>query len=259
MDKKPSYKELENGVRMLTDEALEHRLLEKTIMDSSERIKFFAYSISHDLKSPVISLYSLTKRLQKDYADILDEKGLRYCDHILKTAGQIAALVEQINVFIITKETPVRIEKISLKEILKVIREEFSPQLTLQAINWQEPALLPEINADRLCIIRAIRNIIDNALKYGGEALTEINIKYKESDKFHILSVKDDGIGLRGQDSSRDIFAPFIRRGTSRGIQGSGLGLNILKEIAEKHEGTVWLEPGRERDVTFYKSISKYL
>jgi PAS domain S-box-containing protein len=233
--------------------------MEKALNESSEKIRFFAYSISHDLKSPTIGLYGLTKRLHKDYADILDEKGQRYCEQILKTAEQIAALVEQINVFISTKEAPLTIERLAVKEVLQVIREEFSSQLSIREIRWSEPDYIPDMVADRLCIIRALRNLVDNALKYGGEALTEIDIKYKGSGESHILSIKDNGIGLKEQDSHQDIFAPFIRRKTSKGIQGSGLGLTIIREIAEKHGGDVWLELGQERGLTFYISIPKNL
>ena len=140
-----------------------------------------------------------------------------------------------------------------------MIREEFSTQLNIREISWLEPDYIPEIKADRLSIIRALRNLVDNALKYGGEALTEINIRYKKSSESHILSIKDNGIGLKEQDYHQDIFGPFIRRKTSKGIEGSGLGLTIVREIAEKHDGQVWLEPGLKRGITFYISIPKYL
>ena len=235
----------------------ERKQMERALEESSEKIKFFAYSILHDLKSPSIGLYGLTKRLLKDYADILDERGQRYCEQILKTAGHITALVDQVNVFISTKETPLTIERLRLKEVLKIIREEFSSQLSIRKIRWSEPDYLPEINADRLCIVRALRNLVDNALKYGGEALSKIDVKYEGSGESHILSIKDNGIGLKEQNSHQDIFAPFIRRKTSKGIQGSGLGLTIIREIVEKHGGEVWLEPGRKRGITFYISIPK--
>jgi PAS domain S-box-containing protein len=237
----------------------DRKQMEKALKESSEKIKFFAYSISHDLKNPAIGLYGLTKRLHKDYEDILDEKGQRYCEQILQCAGQIVALVEQINVFISTKEAPLTIERLALKEVLQMIREEFSSQLSIREIRWSEPDYIPEIQADRLCIIRALRNLVDNALKYGGEALSEIDIKYEGSGESHILSIKDNGIGLKEQDSHPNIFAPFIRRKTSKGIQGSGLGLAIIREIAEKHGGDVWLELGQERGITFYISIPKNL
>jgi signal transduction histidine kinase len=259
MTKKPTYRELEQCVKEVKNEAIDYKQVEKTLKDSSEKIKFFAYSVAHDLKSPSIGLYGLTKRLHKDYADILDEKGQRYCEQILKTAEQIATLVEQINVFISTKETPLNTERLKPKEVLQVIREEFSSRLGIREIRWSEPDYIPEIKADRLCIIRALRNLVDNALKYGGEALSEIDIKYNGSGESHTLSVKDNGIGLKEQDSHKDIFSPFIRSKTAKGIQGSGLGLAILREIAEKHGGEVWLEPGQKRGITFFISIPKNL
>jgi PAS domain S-box-containing protein len=237
----------------------ERKQVEEALQKSSEKIRLFAYSVSHDLKSPAIGLYGLTKRLYKDYADILDEKGQKYCEQILKTAEQIAALVEQINIFISTKEAPLTIERLGLKEILQAIREEFSTQLNIRQIRWLEPDGIPGIKADRLSIIRALRNLVDNALKYGGESLSEISIRYKESGESHILSIKDNGIGIREQGNDQDVFGPFIRRKTSKGIEGSGLGLTIVREIAEKHGGEVWLEPGQDRGITFYISIPKYL
>jgi PAS domain S-box-containing protein len=237
----------------------ERKQIEEALQKSSEKIRLFAYSVSHDLKSPAIGLYGLTKRLFKDYADILDEKGQRYCEQILKTAEQIAALVGQINAFISTKEAPLTVERLGLKEILQAIREEFSTQLNIRQIRWLEPDGIPGIKADRLSIIRALRNLVDNALKYGGEALSEISIRYKESGESHILSIKDNGIGIREQGNDQDVFGPFIRRKTSKGIEGSGLGLTIVREIAEKHGGEVWLEPGQDRGITFYISIPNYL
>ena len=259
MNKKPTYNELKQDIKDLKNEAIIHRQIEESLRDSSDKIKLFAYSISHDLKSPTIGLYSFTKRLYEDYSGSLDEKGQKYCEQIMNAAEQIAGLVEQINVFISTRESPLNIEKLSLKEVLKMIREDFSTQLSIREIRWSEPDYIPEIAADRLCTIRALRNLVDNALKYGGENLSKIDINYIESGQFHILSIKDNGIGLNEKDSNRDIFAPFIRRKTSKGIQGSGLGLTILREIAEKHRGEVWLEPDQKRGITFYISILKDL
>ena len=232
---------------------------EEALEESSEKIKMFAYSVSHDLKSPAIGLYGLTKRLHKDYVDILDDKGQKYCEQILKTTEHIASLVEQVNLFISTKESPLIIERLELKEVLNVIREEFSTQINIRGIRWLESNDIPEINADRLIMMRILRNLVDNALKYGGEALSEINIGYTESRDSHILSIKDNGIGLKEQDHHKDIFSPFARRKTSKGIEGSGLGLTIVSEGAKKHGGDVWLKPGQESGMTFYISIPRNL
>jgi len=81
---------------------------------------------------------------------------------------------------------------------------------------------------------------------------------YQESDEFHILSVMDDGIGLKAGDS-KDIFDIFKRTKTSRGIEGAGLGLAIVKAIAERHAGKIWMKPGTEKGIEFSVSISKNL
>ena len=231
---------------------------EKALEESSQKLKFFAYSVAHDLKSPAIGVYGLTKRLSKHAKDVLDEKGRTYCDQILKVSEHIAALVEKINIYIATKEAAPMIETINIAEILRMLKDEFSSQLSLRRIDLLAPESEVEIEADRLSILRIFRNLIDNALKYGGESLTRISIGYEDSESLHIFSVSDNGKGLKEADSKK-IFGLFQRDETSRGVEGAGLGLAIVKEIAEQHGGRVWVEPSGKRGITFYVSISKNL
>ena len=114
------------------------------------------------------------------------------------------------------------------------------------------------IKADRLSMLRVFRNFVDNALKYGGDALSEIRIGYEESDEFHTFSVTDDGAGISGGDYEK-IFGLFRREEASKAIEGAGLGLAIVKELAERHRGRVWAESGRQEGTTFYMSVSKNL
>jgi PAS domain S-box-containing protein len=232
--------------------------MEETVQKSSEKIKQFAYSVSHDLKSPAVGIYGLVKLLHRRYQDSLDEKGNACCDQILRAAEQIVSLVEQINMYISTKEMPLNVEKINPKEILQMTKEEFSAQLNVRQIGWSEPDSLPEICADRLCLLRILRNLVDNALKYGGEELTRIDIAYEETDQFHLFSVMDDGIGIQ-EGFSKRIWGVFQRFESSRGVQGTGLGLAIVKEIAERHGGKVQIESGGEKGVTIHVFLSKNL
>jgi PAS domain S-box-containing protein len=234
----------------------DRRRAEEALRESSEKIKLFAYSIAHDLKSPALGIFGVTKLLQKHYADSLDERGRKYCMTIRKAAEQIDTLVGQINEYISTNELPLSIERTHLKELFRTVKEDFSSQLNSRQIDWREPEYLPEINADRLLVLRAIRNLVDNALKYGGEKLSKIEIGYQDTGDYHTLSVKDDGIGLR-EEEHEGLFAAFVRKGTSRGIAGAGIGLAIVKEIAEKHKGKVWLESNRNNGTIFYLSILK--
>jgi len=236
----------------------ERQEAEVALRQSSEQVKFFAYSVIHDLKSPAIGIHGLTELLHKHYKDTLDERGRRYCDQILKASVHVAALIEKINVYIATKEASLKIEKIKVKEILQTLREEFSSRLAVRQIEWLEPETMIEIKADRLSLLRVFRNLVDNALKYGGEDLSEIRIEYRESEGFHTFSISDNGVGIEGEDCEK-IFALFQRDAKSKGVEGAGLGLAIVREIAEQHRGKVWIEPGKERGTTFHISFPKDL
>ena len=251
-------KNLENTNRELKEEIEQRKLAEEALKKSAEKIKLFAYSVIHDLKNPAIALNLLTQALNRNYKDILNEKGKSYCEHILGASEQLATLVEQINVYMSTKEAPLIIERVNLNHVFDTIRDEFSVPILNRQISWSQPEKRLEINVDSLSILRVIRNFVDNALKYGGDELSEIEIGYEESDEFHIVFLKDDGISISERDSKK-IFSPFERSGTSIGIEGTGLGLAIVKEIANQHKGKVWAEFGLEKGVIFFISIPKDL
>jgi PAS domain S-box-containing protein len=246
------------GRRGSNRDITDRKQAEEALQDSSQKLKLFAYSVAHDLKSPAIGLYGLSKRLRKTYRDVLDEKGRNYCDQIVKASEHIAALVDKVNVYIATKEARLSIERINIAEILQMLKDEFSAQLSIRQIDWLEPETVVEINADRLSIIRAFRNFVDNSLKYGGERLTKIWTGYEESEDFHIFSFSDNGKGLQEEDSEK-VFGAFQRDEASRGVEGTGLGLTIVKEIAEQHGGKVWVETRSKKETTFHISISKNL
>ena len=231
---------------------------EEALRKSSEKIKLLAYSVSHDLRSPATGIYGLTKRLHNKYSNILDEKGKKCCESILEASEQIAELVGNINIYISTKEMPLSIETVQLRQLLRMVRDEFSAQLDIREITWSQPESLPEINADRLSVLRVLRNLVENALKHGGDDLSEVTIGYGESDDFHILSVSNDGLPIKLEDPE-NLFRPFQRQETSEGVEGTGLGLSIVKELAEQHGGMIRVESGPQKGVAFHVFISRYL
>lgn len=247
-----------SGHRGSNRDITDRKRAEQALEESSRKLKLFAYSVAHDLKSPAVGVYGLARRLSRSYKSVLDEKGRSYCDQIMRGSEHIAALVDQVNVYIATKETLLCVEPINITEILRMLTEEFSSRLNIRSIEWIHPKEMIEIRADRLSMIRAFRNFIDNSLKYGGERLSKIWTGYEESEDFHVFSFCDNGKGLKQEESDR-IFGAFERNASSKGIEGAGLGLTIVREIAEQHGGKVWVEPGRKTGTTFYLSVSKLL
>ena len=235
-------------------EALEEKI--KILQEKNEVIEFFARSISHDLKSPAIAIYGFTKRLLEGHAENIDDKGRAYCEQILKAADHMVVLANQVNTYMVTKEAPFKLEAVDLKEILEAIRSRFSDALEERRIQWVQPLELPEIIVDRTAITNVFQNLIDNALKYGGNALKQIRIGYDSDDDFHIFSVSDDGVGIN-EENKYKLFELFQRDTSAQGTSGSGLGLAIVKEIAKRHGGRAWVDGNRNQGATFYFSLAR--
>lgn len=228
----------------------------QALREKKEMIKFFAFSVSHDLKSPALGLYGLAKRLKDKYSLSLDEKGKTYCDQILATAEHMVTLVEKINSYIATRESALNPETIDMVDLLSDIREEFKDLLKERRVRCLLPDAGPRILADKVSFIRLFRNLMDNALKYGGESMSEIRIKYDSDPWHHVLFFSDNGAGIPSENRDK-IFNVFHRDPASRSVAGSGLGLAIVKEAVERHGGKISVESQIGTGTTFRMIIPK--
>jgi len=237
--------------RNLEIEVAERSRIAEELRKSAEKLKVFAYSVAHDLKSPSIGIYGLTRLLQKNYSEILSDKGINLCEQIMKASEHVASLVDSINLFIAAKEAPLKIEAVDMAELFQMLNDEFSARLRVRRIKLIVPQAIRILRADKIAILRVFRNLIDNAIKYGGDDLTKIEICYEESHGLHHFTIRDDGVGIQAQESS-EIFKLFKRLSDSDKIEGAGLGLAIVKEIIELHKGEVRVERGADGGTFFH-------
>ena len=244
-------------MRTVTD-ITDRKKAEDELHALSEKIKKFSYSISHDLKNPVSVISWVSTSLNQRYSHLLDDRGKEFCDIIIRSSKQLFTLIEKINTYISTGENQLHLEKFSLIEILSSLKDEFDPRLAEKQVKFSICSGIKEIKADKLAIMRALRNLVENACHYGGSKLAEIKIEYRDDKHHHLLSVSDDGVGI-DSNNDKDIFKEFIRMPTSAGTQGSGLGLAIVQEVASRHGGKAWVENNEDKWTTFYLSIAKQL
>ena len=223
-----------------------------------EELEYFAYTIAHDLKNPAIGVSGFARLLAEKYEDRLDEKGVMYCRQIRAAAEQIETFTRDINEYIKSKKVAFNIKKTNIRRVISHLRDEVSPVLEERRIQWSEPETIPEIMGDEMAITRVFRNLIGNALKHGGKNLSKIAIGYDQDKDFHIFSVTNDGATMNKKDCEI-VFQMFRRLPAAEQTEGSGLGLSIVKEIVEAHNGKVWFESDRKTGTKCYVSISKAL
>jgi light-regulated signal transduction histidine kinase (bacteriophytochrome) len=238
---------------------VKRRQAEDELIKHAEMIRNFTNSVSHDLRNPAIAIHGLAKVLKKKYEELPSEKLEKFIELIIKNAEQIASLAEDVNTYISTREAPLHLTSIDLKRIWNTIREEFILQLTKRKIEWIESDIdIPKIRADRNGLLRVYRNLVENALKYGGSGLSEITLNFESSATHHILGVQNNG-ALIPPEKVDPIFEVFKRNMGESAPAGTGLGLAIVREIARNHKGKSWVESSAESKTTFYISIAQDL
>jgi PAS domain S-box-containing protein len=238
---------------------IKRKQTEEELIKQAKMINNFTNSVSHDLKNPAIAICGLAKVLKKKHEELPQKKLENFIEQIIKSSEQIVSLSEDINAYISTRETPLHLTSLDLKHIWNVIKEEFTPQLRKRKIEWIESeGEIPKIRADQHGLLRVYRNLVDNALKYGGSGLSEIALNFEPSATHHILGVQNNGKLIPSEEID-SIFEVFMRKVGKSAPAGTGLGLTIVREIAKHHRGKSWAESSDEGKTTFYISIAKNL
>ncbi len=232
---------------------IDHNSIAEESGTGSERLKLFACAVIHDLKSPSIGICGLARLLQKNYSQELGPRGAHICEQIFKASEQMINLLDAISIFTATRQLPLRIELINMEEVFCILRGEFSVRLEKRQVTLIEPKPAPLINADKLCMLRLFRNLIDNSLKHGGDGLTSITVGYEKFSSFHHFTLTDDGIGIHANDVANSLNK--LHRAT--GIEGAGLGLTIVNEIAKLHKGEIQVKAGCSGKTVFHLFIPR--
>lgn len=192
----------------------------------SDRMRFLA-AVSHDLRTPLTSL-----RLRSEFIDD-DETRTR----MLATLDEMTQMVDAVLDFVREDTRAEATDRVDLASLVESVCDDFS-DLGLP-VGLTPPPKLPDVVCRPLSIKRALRNLIDNAVKYGNRAA----ISVEPARGGVTLHVDDEGPGLTDAEIER-IFDPFVRIETSRSRDtgGVGLGLSIARSIAQSHGGRISAE-----------------
>ncbi|MEY3898317.1 MAG: hypothetical protein RLZZ214_3838 [Verrucomicrobiota bacterium] len=206
---------------------------------AEEQMRFVA-NVSHELRTPLTVIRGAAHNLKRGI--VKDPGGIeKYSGLIIEHAEALGAMVGQVLDFSGDRQgEPVR-EPVNLGQVLHdaVQTIQSDTRFSTCRINIHLPADLPAITGDPAALRRAIQNLLENAAKHGG-AGGPIDIAAIARDRRVEISVEDRGPGIPA-DEIDEIFTPFFRGAHARSnqVRGSGLGLSLVKGIAETHGGGV--------------------
>lgn len=207
---------------------------------ANEELRSFAYSVSHDLKSPSNTLDMLLGELEQSQGERLDEDGRELLDLSLNTVHRMQVLIEDVLAYTRVVGEDNEHVPVCLERMLKDIRADFRHDLSLFG-GRIDVGPLPSIMGSGMQMSVLFRNLIANALKYSRPdtppVVTISDVTRDGAEKVSI-SVTDNGIGIP-PDSHERIFGLFNRLHLDDAYEGSGLGLTICRRVALNHGGDI--------------------
>jgi two-component system phosphate regulon sensor histidine kinase PhoR len=218
----------------------------------------FIANVSHELKTPlsVIRMFGemlLTKRVR----DAAKEE--QYLEMICSESERLSGLIENVLDFAAFErgKRTFEMHENDVNEIvaraIETLRYRFEHEGA--SVRLYTQGALPEVAVDEQAILLAVINLLDNAVKYGGSSLVEVSVEAR-MDNVRIR-VRDHGPGIPTNDLNR-VFERFYR-GAGRGKQrGSGIGLALVKYIAEAHGGRAWAENASDGGAIVAMSLPRH-
>lgn len=245
------------GLNSLLEEQVQLRTSQMKM--ASRELEAFSYSVSHDLRSPLNTIYGFSQLLAKLEGDHLSEKGMHYLDRIRAGTRQMAELIEGLLTLARLSREQIRAEMVDLSTLARRVRSDCQAR---------EPARLAQVHiqdglsahGDRRLLLAVFENLLGNAWKFTStRAQTQIHVGSEPGDDGEtVFFIRDNGVGF-DMTFERKLFATFERLHSPEEFSGAGIGLATVKRVIERHGGRVWAESVLNEGATFYFTLGQTL
>jgi signal transduction histidine kinase len=234
---------------------VERERLIQELETKNDELEQFTYTVSHDLKSPLITISGFLGYLEEDAVagnvDRVRNDSRRIHEAVSKMRLLLDELLELSRIGRMMNPP----EEVSFEEIVREALDNVHGRIEERSIAVKLSPNLPTVYGDRRRLVEVLQNLIDNAAKFMGdqpEPVIEIG-QQKEENSQPIFYIRDNGIGIASEHHER-IFSLFERLDPD--TDGTGIGLTLVKRIIEFHGGKIWMDSEPGRGTAFYFTLS---
>lgn len=248
-------KHAEDEIHRLNAE-LEDRVQARTaeLQAAYQEMEAFSYSISHDLRAPLIHIAGFVEMLKADLGPGLDEKSSRHLQTICDSTENMGRMIADLLTFSRISRADMHKVRFNLTDTMKDVRRDLQAQTQKRQVTWVIPEL-PDVQGDPFMLRQALYNLLGNALKFTrNRAEARIEVTVETTDREHIFAVRDNGAGFDMKYASK-LFGVFQRLHSANEFEGTGIGLANVRRIIARHGGRTWAEGELDAGATFYFSL----
>lgn len=236
-----TIEELEGNKVIIEKQVIELNAGYKKLKRAYEELEKFSYIVSHDLKSPLISIAGFTELLEKNKLIRSDVQSNKYMKYITTGVNQMATTIDDLLSYAkITNESQnVQLSLVDFNEVIEKVKILLKNIIERENVTIEVLDVLPVIFAAESAILQLFQNLIGNAIKFKKNEPPVIKIMAHESlpDKWEFI-VSDNGKGMN-KDFQKNAFEAFERE-ENPNVPGTGLGLAICKKVVKMHQGDIY-------------------
>lgn len=229
---------------------------EAELRRANDELEHCVNSLAHDLRSPLVALLGFSRLMRQEYGALLDATGEHFLDRIEQAGRTMESLVHDMLELSRIGQPGDRPGLIDPRGVLMQLTAELKPRLDAAGIALTLPdGSLPVVYCDRTRLYQVLSNLIGNAIDHMGDTdEPRIEVTLTELERGHRITVRDNGLGIAPEVAARifDAFQSFPRAG---GRRGTGMGLAIVKKIAEKLGGRAWVESAPGEGAAFHVDL----
>ena len=221
------------------------------LKEKNADLEMMNYTICHDLKSPIITVRGFLGRVEREADRGNTESLISNLQVISKSAARLEELTDQLSLFTRIGQLSEEIGEIQLGPVAHEAKELVSGRIAQSGVEVAIAPDLPTIRANRSLLLQVLQNLIENSIKFmGDQHYPKIEIGTRLDQSGQVFYVRDNGVGIDPSCHER-VFRRFSRL-ECKGIEGSGLGLALVKRAIEVQGGQIWVESeGSGRGSTF--------
>ncbi|MBI5584609.1 MAG: PAS domain S-box protein [Deltaproteobacteria bacterium] len=245
-DRKQTEEKINNLNRVLQERVAE-------LNAANEELRMVNYSISHDLKTPLITIEAFSRKILDKYASQLEPKCLEYVEWIHRSSFRMERLIQELLSFFKSGHKPIEAVPIDTEGLVREVLDEQEALHPDRRIHLHLGPL-PAIHGDQTMIRQVWVNLLSNAVKFSLTREITIDVTCRTEEGRHIFYVRDYGVGFPSDQASR-LFQAFSRLHPDSSFEGTGIGLAIVKRTIQRHGGEVWAESVEGEGATFYFSL----